>query len=83
MSGTSESVGGQKEVVSIVEDDPGEEERTWKIMRVFKTREKSGRSGSVIVRNKVDYQAFLGVLLDLIVDLLGLIIKSFDNQIES
>jgi hypothetical protein len=29
--------------------------------------------------NKDHYQAFLGVLIDLIVELLGLIIKPFDN----
>jgi hypothetical protein len=29
------------------------------------------------------YQAFSGVLIDLMVELLGLIIKSFDNQAES
>jgi hypothetical protein len=33
--------------------------------------------------SKSYYQAFLGVLIDLIVELLGLIIKSFDNQTES
>ena len=31
---------------------------------------------------KVTYQAFWGVLIDLIMELLGLIIKSFDNQTE-
>jgi hypothetical protein len=29
---------------------------------------------------KVTYQAFFGVLIDLIIDLLGLIIKTSDNQ---
>jgi hypothetical protein len=29
------------------------------------------------------YQAFFWVLIDLIVELLGLIIKPFDNQVES
>jgi hypothetical protein len=29
------------------------------------------------------YQAFFWVLIDLIVELLGLIVKSFDNQTES
>jgi hypothetical protein len=33
--------------------------------------------------NKAYYQAFLWVLIDLIVDLLDLIIKPFDNQTES
>jgi hypothetical protein len=32
---------------------------------------------------KAHYQAFWGVLIDLIVELLDLIIKSFDNQTES
>jgi hypothetical protein len=32
---------------------------------------------------KVNYQAFGGVLIDLIVELLDLIIKSFDNQTET
>ncbi len=32
---------------------------------------------------KAYYQAFFGVLIDLIVELLGLIIKPFDNQTES
>jgi hypothetical protein len=32
--------------------------------------------------DKDHYQAFLGVLIDLIVQLLGLIIKPFDNQTE-
>jgi hypothetical protein len=32
---------------------------------------------------KAHYQAFFWVLIDLIVDLLGLIIKPFDNQTES
>jgi hypothetical protein len=32
---------------------------------------------------KTYYQAFFWVLIDLIVELLGLIIKSFDNQTES
>jgi hypothetical protein len=31
---------------------------------------------------KDHYQAFFGVLIDLIVELLGLIIKPFDNQTE-
>jgi hypothetical protein len=34
-------------------------------------------------RSKAYYQAFFWVLIDLIVELLGLIIKPFDNQIES
>jgi hypothetical protein len=33
--------------------------------------------------NKVYYQAFFRVLIDLIVELFGLIIKPFDNQTES
>ena len=33
--------------------------------------------------NKASYQAFFRVLIDLIVELLGLIIKPFDNQTES
>jgi hypothetical protein len=32
---------------------------------------------------KAQYQAFFWVLIDLIVELLGLIIKPFDNQTES
>jgi hypothetical protein len=32
---------------------------------------------------KAYYQAFFGVLIDLIVELLGLIIKPFDNQTEN
>ena len=32
---------------------------------------------------KVYYQAFLGALIDLIVELLGFIMKPFDNQTES
>ncbi len=32
---------------------------------------------------KIYYQAFFWVLIDLIVELLGLIIKPFDNQTES
>jgi len=32
---------------------------------------------------KGDYQAFLGVLIDLIIELLGLIIKPFHKQTES
>jgi hypothetical protein len=32
---------------------------------------------------KVYYQSFLGALIDLIVELLGLIMKPFDNQTES
>jgi hypothetical protein len=36
-----------------------------------------------MVNNKAYYQAFFWVLIDLIVELLGLIIKSFDNQTES
>jgi hypothetical protein len=40
----------------------------------------------VVKRNlcsKAYYQAFFWVLIDLIVELLGLIIKPFDNQTES
>jgi hypothetical protein len=33
--------------------------------------------------DKAHYQAFGGVLIDVIVELLGLIIKPFDNQTES
>jgi hypothetical protein len=33
--------------------------------------------------SKPHYQAFFWVLIDLIVDLLGLIMKPFDNQTES
>jgi hypothetical protein len=33
--------------------------------------------------SKAYYQAFFWVLIDLIVELLGLIIKPFDNQTES
>jgi hypothetical protein len=35
------------------------------------------------IRSKAHYQAFFWVLIDLIVELLGLIIKPFDNQTES
>jgi hypothetical protein len=35
------------------------------------------------VTDKPYYQAFFWVLIDLIVELLGLIIKPFDNQTES
>jgi len=35
------------------------------------------------ILSKAYYQAFLGVLIDLIVELLGLIIKPLDNQTES
>ncbi len=38
---------------------------------------------SVEVSTKDHYQAFFWVLIDLIVELLGLIIKPFDNQTES
>jgi hypothetical protein len=36
-----------------------------------------------LLGGKAYYQAFWGVLIDLIVELLGLIIKPFDNQTES
>jgi hypothetical protein len=36
-----------------------------------------------LLLDKAHYQAFWGVLIDLIVELLGLIIKPFDNQTES
>ena len=36
-----------------------------------------------IIDTKAYYQAFFWVLIDLIVELLGLIIKPFDNQTES
>jgi hypothetical protein len=35
------------------------------------------------LNSKAHYQAFFWVLIDLIVELLGLIIKPFDNQTES
>jgi hypothetical protein len=35
------------------------------------------------LNSKAYYQAFFRVLIDLIVELLGLIIKPFDNQTES
>jgi len=35
------------------------------------------------LESKAYYQAFFWVLIDLIVELLGLIIKPFDNQTES
>jgi hypothetical protein len=38
---------------------------------------------SVASADKAYYQAFFRVLIDLIVELLGLIIKPFDNQTES
>jgi len=37
----------------------------------------------VAIQGKAHYQAFLGVLIDLIVELLGLIIEPFDNQTKS
>ncbi len=37
----------------------------------------------ITLGDKAYYQSFLGVLIDLIVELLGLIIKPFDNQTES
>jgi hypothetical protein len=37
----------------------------------------------ILVHSKAHYQAFFWVLIDLIVELLGLIIKPFDNQTES
>ena len=40
-------------------------------------------SRSEPVESKAYYQAFFWVLIDLIVELLGLIIKPFDNQTES
>ncbi len=42
-----------------------------------------GRGDLHITHPKVYYQAFFWVLIDLIVELLGLIIKPFDNQTES
>jgi hypothetical protein len=36
-----------------------------------------------LLTSKAYYQAFFRVLIDLIVELLGLIIKPFDNQTES
>jgi hypothetical protein len=38
---------------------------------------------SLLISSKSYYQAFWGVLIDLIAELLGLIIKPFDNQTES
>jgi hypothetical protein len=38
---------------------------------------------SVLKHNKAYYQAFFWVLIDLIVELLVLIMKPFDNQTES
>jgi hypothetical protein len=40
-------------------------------------------SGTTYLTSKAYYQAFFWVLIDLIVELLGLIIKPFDNQTES
>jgi hypothetical protein len=37
----------------------------------------------LLLQFKAHYQAFFWVLIDLIVELLGLIIKPFDNQTES
>ena len=42
---------------------------------------KDSQTGSHL--GKAHYQAFFWVLIDLIVELLGLIIKPFDNQTES
>jgi hypothetical protein len=39
--------------------------------------------GQLSLSRKAYYQAFFRVLIDLIVELLGLIIKPFDNQTES
>jgi hypothetical protein len=39
--------------------------------------------GKKSIQTKAHYQAFFWVLIDLIVDLLGLIIKPFDNQTQS
>jgi hypothetical protein len=58
------------------------------------TRDKEKNSGLTSVRVRINesglrvrsksyYQAFFWVLIDLIVELLGLIIKPFDNQTES
>jgi hypothetical protein len=41
------------------------------------------RNGSTNVQNKVLYQAFSWILIDFIVELLGLNITPFDNQTES
>ena len=41
------------------------------------------RSVRIYICTKGDYQDFLGGLIDLIIELLDLIIKSFDNQTES
>jgi len=41
------------------------------------------RKAAALVRVKAYYQAFFRVLIDLIVELFGLIIKPFDNQTES
>jgi hypothetical protein len=41
-----------------------------------------GEAGSAVLPRD-HYQAFLGILIDLIVELRGLIIKPFDNQIQS
>jgi hypothetical protein len=41
-----------------------------------------GRLERMKLGNKDHYEAFWGVLIDLIVELLGLIIKPFDNQTE-
>jgi hypothetical protein len=43
---------------------------------------KPSRLGKKVIP-KAYYQAFFWVLIDLIVELLGLIIKPFDNQTES
>ena len=37
----------------------------------------------ILAKHKAYYQAFFRVLIDLIVELFGLIIKPFDNQTES
>ena len=57
-------------------------------MFVFRPRKRggkgdSGEGGSGAQKRKAHYQAFWGVLIDLIVELLVLIIKPFDNQTES
>ena len=50
----------------------------WESLSSDRTAEDMGMDS--VVYHKVTYQAFFWVLIDLIMELLGLIIKPFDNQ---
>ena len=51
--------------------------------RSKKSKEVGNDNSLTSMLTKTYYQAFWGVLIDFIVELLDLIIKSFDNQAES